>query len=308
MVVNFLKMLYLTGIVAAAGGGGMGGGSGGIGVGGGGFAPSIESSYAYSSTTLSPSGGHSTDADTQPSFLGRHNATVSVHASDTASLDCQVLRLNEKTVSWIRRRGDLIHILTVGIHTYHNDNRYSVRFENPNNWKLQIRYAQKRDEGLYECQISTHPPKIKRVYLSVTVPEIEVRDPRGAVVRDAYYRVDSTVGLQCVVMPAPPTRLVRWTKGNHIVNTMPEKGIRVDTTLVGMGISSWLHIARATESDSGNYTCSAGDTVMRSVRVHVLDGESSAAMQHSTTDGGTHTCTTSPFLVLVVLSIVLRLR
>ncbi|KAK8401921.1 hypothetical protein O3P69_001196 [Scylla paramamosain] len=55
---------------------------------------------------------------------------------------------------------------------------------------------------------------------------------------------------------------------------------------MGSGLSSWLHIARAAVSDSGNYTCTAGDTVTAGVRVHVLDGESSAAMQHPKSGGG----------------------
>ncbi|KAK8737328.1 hypothetical protein OTU49_004445, partial [Cherax quadricarinatus] len=179
-------------------------------------------------------------------------------------------------------------------------------YEYPNNWKLQIRYAQKKDGGLYECQISTHPPQIMRVYLSVSVPEIEIRDPRGAAVTEAYYRVDSTVGLQCVVTPAPPTRPVLWFRAHHSLTTQPERGIRVDTSLMGSGLSSWLHIARASVSDSGNYTCSAGDAVNTSVRVHVLDGESSAAMQHSTTDGGTLAdCPSSAFLALLASSLIL---
>ncbi|KAG0711736.1 hypothetical protein GWK47_019977 [Chionoecetes opilio] len=107
-----------------------------------------------------------------------------------------------------------------------------------------------------------------------TVPDIEVRDPRGEAVSEAYYRVDSTVGLQCVVMPVPPSRPVRWTRGDTPVTTRPERGIRVDTSLMGSGLSSWLHIARAAVSDSGNYSCSAGDTIRAEVRVHVLDGES----------------------------------
>ncbi|XP_042205726.1 hemicentin-1-like [Homarus americanus] len=264
-----VRLLSFTGLVSAAGG----------------FAPSIDAPIA----TTEPPPTTTLNAALQPTFLGRHNATVNVHAGDTAALNCHVLRLGDKTVSWARRRGGDFHILTVGFHTYHNDERYSLSFEYPDNWKLQIRYVQKRDEGLYECQISTHPPQILRVYLSVSVPNIEVRDPRGAAVNEAFYREDSTVGLQCVVLPAHPTRPVRWSKDGRPLTTQPERGIRVDTSLMGSGLSSWLHIARAVVTDTGNYTCSAGETITASVRVHVLDGESSAAMQHSTTDGATPT-------------------
>ncbi|XP_042882351.1 hemicentin-1-like [Penaeus japonicus] len=248
----------------------------------GGFAPSILD--AHSTTTEAPT-PNTEDGAQLPTFLGRHNATVTVHAGDTASLDCHVLRVGAKTVLWAKRDGIDYHVLTFGIHTYHNDNRYTLNYEYPNNWKLQIRYVQKRDEGLYECQVSTHPPKIKRVFLSVTVPKIEVRDPRGIVVTDAYYRVDTTVGLQCVVVPAAPTRTVRWKKDGYVITTQPQRGIRVDSSMVGGGLTTWLHIARAATEDSGNYTCAAGDTINAHVRVHVLDGESSAAMQHSTTTG-----------------------
>ena len=45
--------------------------------------------------------------------------------------------------------------------------RYSLNFEHPNNWKLQIKYTQKRDEGTYECQVSTHPPTVRLVHLNI---------------------------------------------------------------------------------------------------------------------------------------------
>ncbi|XP_071514318.1 zwei Ig domain protein zig-8-like isoform X2 [Panulirus ornatus] len=221
MELHIASLLYVTGLVCAAGG----------------FAPSIQGPPATTETPPSTT----MDAALLPTFLGRHNATVTVHAGDTAALTCHVLRLGDKTVSWARRRGGDFHILTVGFHTYHNDNRYSLSYEYPNNWKLQIRYAQKRDEGLYECQISTHPPRILRVYLSVSVPDIEIRDPRGAPVLEAYYRVDSTVGLQCVVMPAPPSRPVRWSKDgrHHPLTTQPERGIRRE-----LGGDATLHYRR----------------------------------------------------------------
>ncbi|KAK4288395.1 hypothetical protein Pmani_038574 [Petrolisthes manimaculis] len=74
---------------------------------------------------------------------------------------------------------------------------------------------------------------------------------------------------------------------------------------MGAGLSSWLHIAHASLTDNGNYTCSAGDAVHAFVRVHVLDGESSAAMHHSNTGGATSTLTTTtttpPITLLFIL-------
>ncbi|KAK8737323.1 hypothetical protein OTU49_004442 [Cherax quadricarinatus] len=87
--------------------------------GAGGFAPSIEAPLV--TTEQSPVTSESPAL--LPTFLGRHNATVTVHAGDTAALACHVLRLGDKTVSWVKRRVGDIYILTVGFHTYHNDKR-----------------------------------------------------------------------------------------------------------------------------------------------------------------------------------------
>lgn len=58
-------------------------------------------------------------------------------------------------------------LLTVGLHTYSGDNRYSVEFQYPHNWRLKISNARKSDEGTYECQISTHPPRVMQVNLHI---------------------------------------------------------------------------------------------------------------------------------------------
>ncbi|KAK4287016.1 hypothetical protein Pmani_039902, partial [Petrolisthes manimaculis] len=139
-------------------------------------------------------------------------------------------------------------------------------------------------------------------------PSIEIRDPRGEAVSEAFYRVDSTVGLQCVVVPVPPGRPVLWSKGGRSVTTQPERGIRVDGSLMGYGITSWLHIARAAVTDSGNYTCRAGEVARADVRVHVLDEETSAGLQHPTTDRGTPVvCPPVPPLPLLLMMMLLNL-
>lgn len=69
-------------------------------------------------------------------------------------------------VSWIRHRD--IHILTVGSYTYTTDQRFqAIHRKNSDEWTLQVKWAQKRDGGMYECQISTQPVKSFFVNLSV---------------------------------------------------------------------------------------------------------------------------------------------
>ncbi|CAH2098402.1 unnamed protein product [Euphydryas editha] len=92
---------------------------------------------------------------------------VTAQLGSHVHLHCRVHDLGEKTISWVRRRGDDLHLLSFGRHTYSADSRYSLAFEHPNDWRLLIQYVSERDEGYYECQMSTHPPLVRRVHLSV---------------------------------------------------------------------------------------------------------------------------------------------
>lgn len=70
-------------------------------------------------------------------------------------------------VSWIRRED--YHLLTVGLATYSSDARFLVEHvRHLQNWGLQIKFVQFRDAGMYECQVSTHPPTSIFVNLVVT--------------------------------------------------------------------------------------------------------------------------------------------
>lgn len=74
-----------------------------------------------------------------------------------------------RQVSWVRRQdnGEKVNLLTVGQQTYIGDPRYTVMFQYPDNWRLQIRPVNSSDEGQYECQVSTHPPKYIHVNLHI---------------------------------------------------------------------------------------------------------------------------------------------
>lgn len=74
---------------------------------------------------------------------------------------------NEKfQVSFVRHRD--LHILTVATYTYTSDQRFTATYHrDTNEWTLQIKWAQKRDAGAYECQISTQPVKSFSIDLSI---------------------------------------------------------------------------------------------------------------------------------------------
>lgn len=104
-----------------------------------------------------------------PSFDMSVSNNITGLVGKSAFLSCRVRNLGNKTVSWIRHRD--IHILTVGSYTYTSDQRFQATHSiNTDKWTLQIKWAQKRDSGLYECQISTQPVKSYFVNLNVIVP------------------------------------------------------------------------------------------------------------------------------------------
>lgn len=82
--------------------------------------------------------------------------------------DCDS-RHTHTQVSWVKREphNDNLQLLTVGMQTYSGDSRFSVEFQYPNNWRLRIDDANKSDEGQYECQISTYPPRVITTYFQV---------------------------------------------------------------------------------------------------------------------------------------------
>ncbi|ODN03438.1 T-lymphocyte activation antigen CD86 [Orchesella cincta] len=53
------------------------------------------------------------------------------------------------------------------LHTYSGDERLSINFEQPNNWKLRIQSTERHDQGDYHCQVSSHPPIILHVSLTI---------------------------------------------------------------------------------------------------------------------------------------------
>ncbi|TGZ49820.1 Neurotrimin-like protein [Temnothorax longispinosus] len=116
-----------------------------------------------------PGTGPHFDISMQSNFTGLVGKTV--------HLVCKVKNLGNRTVSWVRHRD--IHLLTVGRYTYTSDQRFeALHSPHTEDWTLRIRYPQRKDSGIYECQISTTPPIGHPVYLTIV---INFDSPRGGI-------------------------------------------------------------------------------------------------------------------------------
>ncbi|ODM91518.1 hypothetical protein Ocin01_15165, partial [Orchesella cincta] len=71
-------------------------------------------------------------------------------------------------ISWMKRdEKNNLKLLTYGLVTYSSDARQSLHFESPNDWQLRLTAVQRSDAGSYQCQMSTHPPRILHYTLNV---------------------------------------------------------------------------------------------------------------------------------------------
>uniref|UniRef100_A0A1I8M5X0 Ig-like domain-containing protein n=1 Tax=Musca domestica TaxID=7370 RepID=A0A1I8M5X0_MUSDO len=164
-------------------------------------------------------------------------------------------------------------------------------------WTLRIRYAQRKDSGIYECQISTTPPIGHSVYLNIVEPVTEIIGGP-----ELHINKGSTINLTCIVKFAPePPPTVTWSHNRQVINfDSPRGGISL-VTEKGVLTTSRLLVQKAIQQDSGLYTCTPSNANPTSVRVHIVDGEHPAAMHHG--DGSNLKAT--PFTLLVIGSFIL---
>jgi len=236
---------------------------------------------------------------------------VTTQLESTTYLDCFINRLGGKTVSWLKRIGQDKdpHLLTYGRQTYSSDARFQIIFEKPNNWKLQIQFTKKTDVGLYECQVSTNPPLIQYSFLNVVVPRIKIVDERHQEVEDRiFYDKGSTIKLKCMVenIVGEQPEYIIWKKGDRMLNYDTERGgISVRTDLLVNGAQSRLHIAGATYTDSGNYTCMMGRTASLRLELQIIPGET--AEQVRDVNQGTRIITSQLVMTSLALAAIFRL-
>ncbi|CAN8011293.1 unnamed protein product [Ixodes pacificus] len=168
-------------------------------------------------------------------------------------------------VSWIRLRD--FHLLTVGLTRYTSDERFStVHVQYSNSWALQVKDAQLRDAGLYECLLNSDPPVRQVVSLKVVVPKARIVGGP-----DLHVEAGSALNLTCSISESPEApAFVFWYHQGRLVNF--ERGGRVVVAKGRNGSAvSRLLLPAVQAADSGNYTCDPANANATWVLVHVLE-------------------------------------
>ncbi|XP_065076313.1 zwei Ig domain protein zig-8-like [Ochlerotatus camptorhynchus] len=102
----------------------------------------------------------------EPYIVASMSKNATVRRGDPAFLSCMVENLGKYTVSWISQRD--LRILTIDRITYTADERFQSLYNaETNEWILHIKWTERKDTGIYECQISTMPVKSLALYLIV---------------------------------------------------------------------------------------------------------------------------------------------
>ncbi|XP_053611430.1 cell adhesion molecule 3-like [Plodia interpunctella] len=134
-----------------------------------------------------------------PSFEDEKYTQVTAHVGSEALLNCRVIMLKDKTVTWMRNSTDSAQLLTVGPAAYTGDNRIAMKFQYPNNWRLSMNPVKRSDAGNYMCQIATHPPRTIFVNLTVLPPVLTINNDQTYEMKDRFYKAGSSINLACII-------------------------------------------------------------------------------------------------------------
>ncbi|XP_017142793.1 pneumococcal serine-rich repeat protein [Drosophila miranda] len=254
--------------------------------------------------TLSPEEQRRRMFDEQHSYLAAHRAAldgdgqavrrnltmpvlnITAQMGNHAYMPCQIHRLSDKPVSWVRMRDN--HIISVDETTFIADERFQSIFQEDHDytWSLQIKYVVPDDAGGYECQMATEPKLSAKVHLEIVTPKTELIGDQSR-----FVKAGSKVALHCIVRGTlDPPKYIIWFRGQKKVSESDERTgwyTQLDRNIFGtvgdnQNTIGSLIIPVVRKEDSGNYTCQPSNSVSVSVDLHVLSGEYSASAIMST--------------------------
>jgi len=212
--------------------------------------------------------------ESTPILLSRATTLQRTAPGSSAILHCRIGRQGSHTVSWIRQ-GDL-EILSVGSLLVSTNPRLGVHFDpRVHDHVLTIKQVAAKDEGAYECQVNTMPPRSLVVHLQVEDEPWRVKEERqrkkGSKRReeikqeaimivgapDMQVEGGSLANLTCVVRASPaagPSR-VFWYKDGAVLGYYSDRGTSVVRTVRPNIVASSLLIPNFSLADQGTYVC-----------------------------------------------------
>ncbi|XP_063612737.1 uncharacterized protein LOC134786170 [Penaeus indicus] len=207
--------------------------------------------------------------------LKKRDVTISLNTTPKTMV--AEMPAKDPLIAWIRSRDS--HILTVDRYTFIADERFQAWHEpSTETWTLQVKYVQERDEGRYECQVSTEPKMSHFVYFTVVTPLVHIAGGP-----DMYVKSGSTVTLKCFISAALklPEYIFWYQEKERVIEEDREGGRQIYVErIAGDTTIGTLLIPRASPRDQGTYSCSPASLPSASVTLHVLNGEHPAAMHH----------------------------
>ncbi|KAF7381845.1 hypothetical protein HZH68_015718 [Vespula germanica] len=167
---------------------------------------------------------------------------------------------NKTQITWLRRKDR--QLLTLGTNRHSVDTRFAVRHTNTD-WALQIQMVTLGDEGIYECQVTSHP--IQRSFTRLKITEAYSIIPGAP---DLHVKQGSSLRLECQLMAATELpQYVFWYRQGRMINYDAEPGVKVELTKSG----SILMVNKTKPTHGGNYTCKASNAKPAYVMVHVIE-------------------------------------
>ncbi|KAL0821379.1 hypothetical protein ABMA28_005967 [Loxostege sticticalis] len=254
------------------------------------------------------------NASAGPEFVRGSTAVVLAVGSD-AALECQVLRLGDKAVSWVRSRD--LQILSHAGQVFTADARVSaglVRAGALSRHTLRIARLRAADAGRYECQLNTEP-KMSLFYNLTVVDEpmpVVVISAEGG--RAVHAALGGAATLSCDARYDPPPRDlplppldIRWTKDGQPVNLQSSRGgVSLDTERWAWRAVSRLTLAGLAEEDAGVYTCAASD-VAETVLLDVgLESPMEAMQRDQSADNSASSLQRYTFCALTLAALLLQ--
>ncbi|XP_069975261.1 uncharacterized protein [Penaeus vannamei] len=144
-------------------------------------------------------------------------------------------------------------------------------------WELSVRDVRLSDAGIYECQMTSHPPSSLFFYLRVVEAQAVIQGEP-----DVHVHTGVSLKLHCTVeLATEPPLYIFWFHNDSMINYAPKRPLKV----MKHNFGSSLIINNVTWDDAGSYRCEPHKAKAANLTLHVVEGEKHAALHNGQGEG-----------------------